>query len=85
LGVSYSPSSIVKDAQRHRVEVRPPCVLASAWDSTLEPPPAGSRLPTLRLGLRQIRGFGRGAADAIAQAIADATPTSCAIWCAART
>jgi error-prone DNA polymerase len=64
----YSPSSIVKDAQRHRVEVRPPCVVASAWDSTLEPPPARGRPPALRLGLRQIRGLSTGAGEAIARA-----------------
>src|SRR6185312_7455267 len=27
----YSPSSIVKDAQRHGVEARPPCVVQGAW------------------------------------------------------
>jgi error-prone DNA polymerase len=32
----YSPASLVKDAQKHGVEVRPVCVLASEWDSTLE-------------------------------------------------
>jgi error-prone DNA polymerase len=52
----YSPSSIVKDAQRHHVEVRPPCVVASGWDSTLEPS-ASPKIPAIRLGLRQIRGL----------------------------
>jgi len=32
----YSPASLVKDAQKHGVEVRPVCVVASEWDCTLE-------------------------------------------------
>lgn len=32
----YSPASLVKDAQKHAVEVRPVCVIASDWDCTLE-------------------------------------------------
>src|SRR5690606_31768271 len=32
----YSPASLVKDAQKHGVEVRPVCVLTSEWDCTLE-------------------------------------------------
>ena len=64
------PASIVKDAQRHGVEVRPACVARSTWDSTLEPG-AGERR-ALRLGLRLIRGMGRGVADAIVKARAGA-------------
>ena len=33
----YSPASLVEDAKRHGVEVRPPDVTASSWDCTLEP------------------------------------------------
>ncbi|MCY4470263.1 MAG: error-prone DNA polymerase [Thiotrichales bacterium] len=38
----YTPATIVEDAVRHGVEVRPVDVTASAWDCTLEPlgPPA---------------------------------------------
>jgi error-prone DNA polymerase len=61
----YSPSSIVKDAQRHGVEVRAPCVVRSAWDSTLE---GGA----LRLGLRLIRGLGEAAVAAVVAARAQA-------------
>jgi error-prone DNA polymerase len=66
----YSASSLVKDAQRHGVEVRPVCVEQSAWDSTLEPPAEGPKAapPALRLGLRQIRGLGEGVAVAIVAA-----------------
>jgi error-prone DNA polymerase len=32
----YSPSQLVQDAKRHGVEVRPPDVMDSSWDCTLE-------------------------------------------------
>jgi error-prone DNA polymerase len=65
----YSPSSIVKDAQRHDIEVRPPCVVRSDWDCTLEG-------PALRLGLRQITGMGEAAARAIMAARASSPSPS---------
>ncbi|HMY18078.1 MAG TPA: error-prone DNA polymerase, partial [Polyangium sp.] len=55
----YSPSSLVQDAQRHGVEVRPVCVTVSTWDHQLEVDGA------LRLGMRLVKGFGEGAARAI--------------------
>ena len=33
----YSPSQLVQDAQRHGITVRPPDVMHSQWDATLEP------------------------------------------------
>jgi error-prone DNA polymerase len=68
----YAPAQIVRDAREHGVEVRPPDVNHSSWDSTLEPGPhAAGRLHTLhhemrddirtthavRLGLREIKGL----------------------------
>jgi error-prone DNA polymerase len=32
----YAPAQIVRDAREHGVEIRPPCINASGWDSTLE-------------------------------------------------
>ena len=32
----YAPAQIVRDAREHGVEVRPPCVNASGWDSAME-------------------------------------------------
>jgi error-prone DNA polymerase len=63
----YSPSSIVKDAQRHGVEARMPCAVQSDWDCTLErtDPDGAEKKPVLRLGLRQIRGLGEGVGRAI--------------------
>jgi error-prone DNA polymerase len=49
----YSPGTIVKDAERHGVEVLPARVDASDWDCTLE-----GDDHALRLGLRLVRGLG---------------------------
>ena len=65
----YSPSTIVRDAQRHGVEVRDVCVTQSRWDSTLEPAPA--RFPALRLGLRQIKSFSEASAERLEAARAE--------------
>jgi error-prone DNA polymerase len=68
----YAPAQIVRDAREHGVEVRPPDINHSHWDSTLEPGPcAAGRLHELhremrddvratcavRLGLREIKGL----------------------------
>ncbi len=52
----YSPGTIVKDAERHGVDVLPARVDASDWDCTLEGAGQGDR--ALRLGLRLVRGLG---------------------------
>jgi error-prone DNA polymerase len=49
----YSVNSLVKDAQRHGVEVRPPCLKQSTWETRFED-------HALRLGLRQVIGLGNG-------------------------
>ncbi|CAD5201092.1 error-prone DNA polymerase [Pseudomonas sp. FEN] len=51
----YSPDQILQDARRHRLQIRPVDVRASAWDCSLEPNEGPQ--PALRLGLRMIRGF----------------------------
>jgi error-prone DNA polymerase len=56
----YSPGSIVKDAERHGVEVLPARVDASDWDCTLE-----GQDCALRLGLRLVRGLGEEAGKRI--------------------
>ena len=80
----YSPGSIVKDAERHGVEVLPARVDASDWDCTLE---VGQQAPglelrdeqvwagtfspesgALRLGLRLVSGLGEGVGRRIEQA-----------------
>jgi error-prone DNA polymerase len=66
----YGPAQLVQDAQRHGVEVRPPDVLYSDWDCTLEhgegEPPATQ--PAVRLGLRLMAGLGEGSAQRIVAA-----------------
>ncbi len=65
----YSPATIINDARRHEVEVRPVDLAHSEWDSTLEGPhlpapaaldsePPRSQAPALRIGLRLVHGLG---------------------------
>ena len=69
----YAPAQIVRDVRDHGVDVRPPDINSSDWDATLEPHSCASlRLHAshitmkphirsthaIRLGLRQIKGFG---------------------------
>jgi error-prone DNA polymerase len=54
----YAPAQIVRDAKEHGVEVRAVDVNASGWDCTLED-------GALRLGLRQVDGLHREAADRV--------------------
>jgi error-prone DNA polymerase len=77
----YSPSTLLEDAKRHGVEVRPIDVSASQWDLTLETsvahapgtgpgtgPATGDRAGetrAIRLGFRLIKGLGEDAAKRI--------------------
>jgi len=67
----YSPATLVKDAQRHGVEVRPIDLAHSDWRCTLEPPRHASRQPPLRLGLRYVDGLRQETGLAIEAARAD--------------
>ncbi|MGB0680641.1 MAG: aminotransferase class III-fold pyridoxal phosphate-dependent enzyme, partial [Polyangiales bacterium] len=64
----YSVSTLVRDAQRHGVVVRPVDVRHSRWRSSLEPLPDG-RLG-VRMGLRQVKGLGERAAERLIAAAA---------------
>ena len=64
----YTPATIVDDAIRHGVEVRPIDVTASAWDCTLEPIDAPASRPARRPpdrvrreAEREVRGWSRRA------------------------
>jgi len=61
----YSPSQLVQDAKRHGVEVRPPDVIASDVDCTLEDLP---HAPAVRLGLRLVSGLKKESAERIVDA-----------------
>jgi error-prone DNA polymerase len=56
----YGPATLVKDAQRHGVVVRPIDVQASAWSCTIEADGA------VRLGLRWVDGLRQAAGERIA-------------------
>ncbi|MEM9827855.1 MAG: error-prone DNA polymerase [Planctomycetota bacterium] len=62
----YAPAQLVADARQHNVRVHPADVNHSDWDCTLETETNHGVDPTLRLGLRTIRGLpeevGRGIA-----------------------
>ena len=71
----YSPGTLVEDARRHGVEVRPVDALQSGWDASLEE--SGRKQgrqddrkePAVRLGFRSIRGLGTAAREKIERAI----------------
>jgi len=60
----YAPAQIVRDAREHGVQMREVDVNCSDWDCTLE----GERNLSLRLGLRQVEGLHREAADSLVAA-----------------
>lgn len=66
----YATAQIVRDAEKHGVDVRPVCVNASRWDCTLEPTDDDSRF-AVRLGMRMVRGLANADAAKIAAARAD--------------
>ena len=68
----YAPAQLVRDAREHGVEVRAADVGFSEWDCTLEPTPGGGW--ALRLGLRQIDGFAKAAAERLFEARIEAAP-----------
>ena len=75
----YAPSTIVEDAKRHGVEVRPVDVRYSGWECTLEArhdkddrkgAHVGDSRPgcAVRMGLRYVKGLSRRDADRISEA-----------------
>ncbi len=61
----YSSSQLVQDARRHQVAVRPPDVMHSDYESTLENLPDQ---PAVRLGLHLVTGLKQAAAQSITSA-----------------
>jgi error-prone DNA polymerase len=65
----YSPAQLIQDAQRHNIEVRDIDVCISQWAHTLEPlTDARQSPPTLRLGLRMVKGLNAETAQRISLA-----------------
>ncbi|MBL7238880.1 error-prone DNA polymerase [Komagataeibacter rhaeticus] len=53
----YAPAQLVRDAREHGVEIRPVCINASRWDSTLEGPEQDDGLFAVRLGMNLVKGL----------------------------
>jgi len=60
----YSPATLIHDAGRHRVEVRPPCMRDGQRMCTTEETDDPAR-PALRVGWRYVHGIGEKALDAL--------------------
>lgn len=58
----YSPATLIHDAKRQGVEVRPPCLRHGVRDCTTEPTADPAR-PALRIGWRFVRGMGTRTLD----------------------
>lgn len=61
----YQPSTLVEDAKRHGVLVRPIDVNASEWRCTLEPDPKSAGGYAIRMGLRYVKGLGEREREAL--------------------
>lgn len=68
----YSPNTLVRDASRHNVEVRPVDLAKSVWDCTLENVETNvskEKQPfAIRMGLRYIKGLGQKSKELLEQA-----------------
>jgi len=64
----YMPATIVEDAKRHGVVVRPIDVRVSRWDCTLEPCAESNGDFAVRMGLRYVKGLGEREWAKLAQA-----------------
>ncbi|MGH7664502.1 MAG: DNA polymerase III subunit alpha [Gemmatimonadaceae bacterium] len=73
----YPPSTLIHDAKRHGVEVRPPCMREGDWECTVEETGDALR-PALRIGWRHVRGVGTKLLDTLRAARAVAPFTSIA-------
>lgn len=71
----YAPSTLVHDARRAGVEVRPPCLARGQWESTLEETEDPDH-PAVRIGWSHIRGMGEKARTRLREAHAGGPFTS---------
>ena len=63
----YSPGTLIEDARRHGVEVRPVDASVSGFETRLEE--SGSAPPAVRLGLHLVRGLGSRARERLEGAL----------------
>ena len=73
----YPISTLIHDARRHGVEVRPPCLKVGEWECTTEETNDPEH-PALRIGWRFVRGIGDKVLDRLRAARAAAAFTSIA-------
>jgi error-prone DNA polymerase len=73
----YPVSTLVHDAKRHGVEVRPPCLQRGDWECTAEETADVAR-PALRIGWRFVRGIGDSVIEQLRAAHAEKPFTSIA-------
>ena len=64
----YTPATIIEDAKRHQVVVRPIDVGTSQWECTLEPCGDSAGGFAVRMGLRYVKGLGDGDRESVARA-----------------
>lgn len=74
----YAPAQIVRDARDHGIEVRPVCINNSQWDNVLER--RGDGALAIRLGFRQIKGFGEEDANWIVASRGNGYPDPQSVW-----
>lgn len=65
----YAPGTLIEDAKRHGVKVRPVDVTRSQWNHTLEPGDGKNAAPVVRLGIRSVLGLGSIAQQKIERAL----------------
>jgi error-prone DNA polymerase len=70
----YAPSTLIEDAKRHGVKVRPVDITRSQWHHTLEPGDGRNAAPVVRLGIRSVLGLGSIAQQKIERALGTAIP-----------
>ncbi|MDQ3389045.1 MAG: error-prone DNA polymerase, partial [Gemmatimonadota bacterium] len=60
----YAPATLVHDARRCGVEVRPPCFRTGGWECTVEETAVANK-PAVRIGWKHIRGIGARTGEAL--------------------
>jgi error-prone DNA polymerase len=80
----YAPGTIVEDARRHGVDVRPVDVMKSHWDCSIEWDSDALRTthhaPSLRIGLRYVHGLGDKAKEKLLPLLGARRPSSLEDW-----
>ena len=71
----YAPGTLIEDAVRHGVKVRPVDITRSSWDHTLEPGAGPHAAPVVRLGVRSVIGLGSRAQARIEAALMEPAPS----------